>query len=148
VRAMPLMERKRALRSIMPTSSKHLLCVDHVDGHGERLFELTCARDLEGIVAKHRRSRYSSEEGNPAWSKSRTETTRRWSVATSYLPRPTTQLPVGNHAPVSAKLSLSEPKRLLELRIFRLGLLQDVRAIPERLDSMATASPARRSPGC
>jgi ATP-dependent DNA ligase len=71
VRHLTLVERKRALRSIMPRTSKFLLCVDHVEGHGERLFQLVCDRDLEGVVAKHRHSRYSSEDGNPAWVKIR-----------------------------------------------------------------------------
>jgi len=30
---------------------------------------LFCERDLEGIVAKHRQSRYSVAEGNPPWIK-------------------------------------------------------------------------------
>jgi ATP-dependent DNA ligase len=68
---LPLLERKRVLRSIMPTSSKYLLCVDHVGGLGESLFQAVCRRDLEGIVAKHRHSRYTSEDGNPAWVKIR-----------------------------------------------------------------------------
>ena len=40
-------------------------------GDGERLFELACERDLEGIVAKHRLSRYVIQDGNPAWLKIR-----------------------------------------------------------------------------
>jgi ATP-dependent DNA ligase len=35
------------------------------------LFEAICERDLEGIVAKHRHSRYKTEDGNPAWIKIR-----------------------------------------------------------------------------
>lgn len=46
-----------------------MLCVDHVEGEGERLFEVVCERDLEGIVAKHRLSRYTTENHNPAWVK-------------------------------------------------------------------------------
>ena len=38
---------------------------------GERLFELACERDLEGIVAKHRYSRYCIEDSNPPWVKIR-----------------------------------------------------------------------------
>jgi len=38
-------------------------------GYGESLFQLVCERDLEGVVAKHRHSRYSSEDGNPNWFK-------------------------------------------------------------------------------
>lgn len=48
-----------------------VLCVDHVEGEGERLFEVVCERDLEGIVAKHRLSRYTTENHNPAWVKIR-----------------------------------------------------------------------------
>jgi ATP-dependent DNA ligase len=38
---------------------------------GECLLELVCERDLEGVVAKHRLSRYTIEDGNPAWVKIR-----------------------------------------------------------------------------
>ena len=31
---------------------------DHLESEGERLFELACAEDLEGIVAKHKYGRY------------------------------------------------------------------------------------------
>lgn len=71
LRNLPLIERKRMLRRIVPPSSACLLYVDHVEEHGERLFELACERDLEGIVAKHRQSRYVAEDGNPAWIKIR-----------------------------------------------------------------------------
>jgi len=37
--------------------------VDHIQERGQELFELACARDLEGIVAKHRLSRYTLENG-------------------------------------------------------------------------------------
>ena len=43
--------------------------MDHIAGEGEWLFELVCERDLEGIVAKHRLSRYTTENHNPAWVK-------------------------------------------------------------------------------
>jgi len=65
-----LIERKRALRKITP-HSPFLMFVDHVEGEGEELFELVCQRDLEGIVCKHRLSRYVVEDGNPAWIKVR-----------------------------------------------------------------------------
>ncbi len=35
------------------------------------LFELVCERDLEGMVAKHRLSRYAVAHHNPAWVKIR-----------------------------------------------------------------------------
>lgn len=35
----------------------------------DTVFQLACERDLEGILAKHRQSRYVVESGNPAWVK-------------------------------------------------------------------------------
>lgn len=40
-----------------------------MEGQGERLFQLVCERDLEGVVAKYRLSRYVVEDGNQAWIK-------------------------------------------------------------------------------
>jgi len=71
LRSLPLIERKRTLRKIVPQGSVSLLYVDHVEGEGERMFQLACERDLEGIVAKHRLSRYTVEDHNPAWVKIR-----------------------------------------------------------------------------
>jgi bifunctional non-homologous end joining protein LigD len=69
LRQLTLVERKRALRRIMPNASPFLVYVDHVEGEGERLFQLACEPDLEGIVTKHRLSRYVVEDGNPGWVK-------------------------------------------------------------------------------
>jgi ATP-dependent DNA ligase len=55
----------------VPKHSPFLMFVGQVEGEGERLFELVCERDLEGIVAKHRRSRYAVGESNPGWVKIR-----------------------------------------------------------------------------
>jgi bifunctional non-homologous end joining protein LigD len=71
LRNLQLIERKHELRRLVPNHFPHLLYVDHVEGVGERLFQLGCQRDLEGIVAKHRHSRYVKEDGNPAWVKIR-----------------------------------------------------------------------------
>jgi ATP-dependent DNA ligase len=59
------------LRNLVPTHFPHLLYVDHLADDGERLFQAICERDLEGIVAKHRHSRYNTEDGNAAWIKIR-----------------------------------------------------------------------------
>ncbi|SRR6266849_759491 len=58
LRQFPLIERKRLLRSVIPQLSPHVLYVDHIESEGERLFRLTCEEDLEGVVAKHRQSKY------------------------------------------------------------------------------------------
>lgn len=71
LRELPLIERKRSLRRLIPTGCEAVLYVDHIEGEGERLFELVRERDLEGVVAKHRLSRYSVENHNPAWVKIR-----------------------------------------------------------------------------
>jgi len=71
LRDSPLIERKRHLRRIIPAGCDAVLYVDHIEGDGERLFELARQRDLEGIVAKHRLSRYTTENHNPAWAKIR-----------------------------------------------------------------------------
>jgi hypothetical protein len=71
LRHLTLIERKRILRNLVPKECLEMLYVDHLETDGERLFQLTCERDLEGIVAKHCGSRYTSEDGNPAWIKVR-----------------------------------------------------------------------------
>lgn len=58
LRHLPLFERKRVLRNIVPQRSPYLLYVDHIESEGERLFRLACEEDLEGVVAKHRQSQY------------------------------------------------------------------------------------------
>lgn len=70
-RELPLIGRKGALRRVVPKDSDYLLYVDYIEANGERLFELACERDLEGIVAKHQHSRYTVEDGNLAWLKIR-----------------------------------------------------------------------------
>jgi bifunctional non-homologous end joining protein LigD len=66
-RALPLLERKRRLREIVPRAPSPLLYVDHVVGTGMDLFEAVCRNDLEGIVAKRADAPYAPEE--PTWVK-------------------------------------------------------------------------------
>jgi ATP-dependent DNA ligase len=70
LRDRPLTARKHALRQIIPRrSGDGLRYVGHVIGEGVRLYRETCARDLEGIVAKWRRSPYRMLDGGPTWLK-------------------------------------------------------------------------------
>jgi bifunctional non-homologous end joining protein LigD len=63
-----LHERKRQLKALI--RSKHnLLYCDHVEEHGERLFEFACENDLEGIVAKPKNSPYQFTETQTYWRK-------------------------------------------------------------------------------
>jgi ATP-dependent DNA ligase len=52
LRSLPLHERRRALQTILPKGSPIVSEALSVAHRGCELFELTCANDLEGIVAK------------------------------------------------------------------------------------------------
>jgi len=52
LRSSPLSTRRRALQGILPNGSPIILEALSVEGRGRELFELMCANDLEGIVAK------------------------------------------------------------------------------------------------
>jgi bifunctional non-homologous end joining protein LigD len=52
LRALPFTERRRHLRDILPKGSASISEALSVNGAGRKLFELTCAHDLEGVVAK------------------------------------------------------------------------------------------------
>ena len=68
LRALPL-QRKRRLARIMSRVESRLLLLDAIPARGERLFELACERDLEGIVAKHRDAPYSPGPTRTTWCK-------------------------------------------------------------------------------
>lgn len=57
LRPLPLVERKRRLRRLIKGRAG-LLFAEQIQGKGVELFEAICARDLEGIVAKHRLGPY------------------------------------------------------------------------------------------
>lgn len=69
LRELPLIERKRSLRKLIPSACDSVLYLDHIEGEGEMLFQVVCERDLEGIAAKHRLSRYTTENHDPTWVK-------------------------------------------------------------------------------
>src|ERR1700730_8318140 len=61
LRPLPLLDRKAALRQILrrgrvPT----ILGADHVEGIGSSFYKAVCARDCEGVVAKHKQGPYTS----------------------------------------------------------------------------------------
>jgi len=57
LRGLPLRERKRLLRLVLPPDSP-VRYADHVEEHGEAFYEEVRKRDLEGIVAKRADSPY------------------------------------------------------------------------------------------
>jgi bifunctional non-homologous end joining protein LigD len=58
-RNVPLIERKRKLKEVIPPGSGCLHYADYVAGNGVALFNMAVKNDLEGIVAKPRDSRYA-----------------------------------------------------------------------------------------
>ena len=68
LRALPLIERKRRLLSILPAVESRLLYLDHLAARGRDLFRVACERDLEGIVAKWGRGTYQAG-GGTSWLK-------------------------------------------------------------------------------
>jgi bifunctional non-homologous end joining protein LigD len=60
LRDLPLLERKRRLRKLIPQRQRsRLQYLEHVARRGRDLFAAACARDLEGIVAKWARAKYT-----------------------------------------------------------------------------------------
>ena len=76
LRRLPLIERKRQLRGMVPIGSDRLLSCDHIEGDGHGLFRLACEHDLEGIVAKRKLDPYSSE--STGWLKIRNTSYSQW----------------------------------------------------------------------
>ena len=60
LRALPLTERRRHLQNILPKGPAIISEALSVEGRGHRLFELMCAHDLEGVVAKRLKDGYGS----------------------------------------------------------------------------------------
>ena len=79
LRDLTLIERKQHLKRLVRQSKNPaLLFADHVDHYGADFFRMICEKNLEGIVAKHRESRYDASAKwikikNPAY----TQTERR-----------------------------------------------------------------------
>jgi bifunctional non-homologous end joining protein LigD len=95
LRPLPLIERKRILRGIVPRSDSRLLYVSHIERHGVDLFREVCRQDLEGIVAKWKYGAYASGYEtswvtikNPAYSQAigRSEKLQRKGIAKESTP--------------------------------------------------------------
>ena len=52
LRPLPLIQRKRPLKAIMPNVESRLRYVEHIEANGSQFYRLACEHDLEGIVAK------------------------------------------------------------------------------------------------
>jgi bifunctional non-homologous end joining protein LigD len=58
LRKLPLLERKRILRTVVPAGSP-ILYADYIERSGTELYRAVCDRDLEGIVAKRKDGLYT-----------------------------------------------------------------------------------------
>ena len=56
---------------LIPSVPTRLLYVDHIMDRGRGFFEVACAYEIEGIVAKRANGRYHSDDTVTNWSKSR-----------------------------------------------------------------------------
>ena len=59
LRDLPLVERKKILRKVIPRKSSSVGCVSYVDRGALKLFELVKKGDLEGLVVKRKDGKYS-----------------------------------------------------------------------------------------
>jgi len=66
---LPLFQRKRRLRSLVPRVHSRLLYVDAIAERGTDLLRLACRRDLEGIVAKWSHGTYQGDGRGTSWLK-------------------------------------------------------------------------------
>jgi bifunctional non-homologous end joining protein LigD len=69
LRGLPLHERKRRLRSIMPRAESRVLYLDGLAARGRDLFRASCAQDLEGVVAKWAEGTYQTDGRSTSWLK-------------------------------------------------------------------------------
>ena len=69
LRPLPLLDRKRRLRRIMPRMESRLRFMEHIEGRGVDLFRVACERDLEGVVGKWACGSYSANGRATSWVK-------------------------------------------------------------------------------
>jgi len=66
---LPLLERKFILQNIIPQDGGIIRYSDHIQEHGEQFFKLATARGVEGIMAKHADSKYTTNFRTKLWLK-------------------------------------------------------------------------------
>ncbi len=70
LRAVPLTQRKDALRALIPADAPALRVLEGFDAHGEAVLASACRLSMEGIVSKRRDSPYRSGRGEN-WTKAK-----------------------------------------------------------------------------
>ncbi|MGZ4090684.1 MAG: DNA ligase D, partial [Bacteroidia bacterium] len=66
---LPLVDRKKLLRQLIPKNNKVIKYSDHIEANGEEFFKLAQAKDLEGIMAKKADSLYTLGVRTGEWLK-------------------------------------------------------------------------------
>jgi bifunctional non-homologous end joining protein LigD len=69
ITSLPLVERKRILKSLLPEEDEVIRYSDHVIGKGKEFFEVAIAQGLEGIMAKKSSSPYVVDDRSADWLK-------------------------------------------------------------------------------
>ena len=59
---LPLVERKRRLRRLIPPQPFSVLYTVHEDGHDAELYQAACSLDLEVVVAKSKHGAYVGDD--------------------------------------------------------------------------------------
>jgi bifunctional non-homologous end joining protein LigD len=72
VRTMPLRERKKLLRTVLPADGGVIRYGDHVEAEGSALFKQAQTQGLEGIIAKQATSEYKENVRGNLWLKIKT----------------------------------------------------------------------------
>lgn len=65
----PLIERKRILKEVLPEDDEALKYSDHVVGNGKDFFQVAVSKGLEGIMAKRANSTYQIDKRTDNWVK-------------------------------------------------------------------------------
>jgi bifunctional non-homologous end joining protein LigD len=66
---LPLTERKRILKELLPANHEVVKYSDHIDGEGKSFFDAAVAQELEGIMAKKADSVYAINSRSSDWLK-------------------------------------------------------------------------------
>lgn len=69
VTGLPLIERKRLLKEVIPADNAVIKYSDHVESNGKDFFEVAVAQGLEGVMAKRKDSIYVPDNRTEDWLK-------------------------------------------------------------------------------
>jgi len=69
---LPLIERKKILKQIVPGNDEVILYSDHIEKNGKHFFEIAKQKGLEGIIAKNKNSIYEIDSRSKSWLKIKT----------------------------------------------------------------------------